>query len=151
MGFEPLECNVCIREITIDGGIFIGDFARELLALKHKAERQGDPLSIYSNPFVNEVAYQYFLQFPSRFREQRNPDSELLQYRLEKVLADSPDEFLFFIAHNECLPHQVWEHHIPVRDIDSSEKIEYWYNSLKKKKWFSQEAWQNMMAENFNL
>jgi hypothetical protein len=151
--FPDSPCYVCNSPIENLEGAFIAahDYPGYLDYLKNTDKTSENEL------FVNSVTSQYFSQFPNFFRE-KNPsnlinlgdfvtdrliDENAPNYRLDKILKNPPNKFLFLLTHDQCHPSEseITPYYIDLPRIDTPRKALEWTFHLNEKNWFNPKGW----------
>jgi hypothetical protein len=151
--FPDSPCYVCKSPIeTLENGFIAAhDYSDYLSYLRQ------ENLTPIHQDFVNSVTSQYFSQFPELFRKTDSSEPMLLEeyvtdrlidlhapnYRLEKILQNPPDKFLFMLNHESCHPSEseINPYYIDLPRIDTPKKALEWTFHLNEKNWFNPKGW----------
>jgi hypothetical protein len=162
-GFPYSECWVCNQPIINKFGMILADnFARGYLQYALNRHQTPEQL-LESNEagVVNSVTNQYFNQFHRHFHPRTGeivefPSSILGRIeemknhgqRLDSVLANPPDKFLFMLGHYDCL-REKGSYEIDLKRIDDFEKAIAWTQHLAEKNWFNFRGWDIVLTSLF--
>jgi hypothetical protein len=154
-GFPYSECWVCNQPIMDKFGMILAsNFVREYL--QHALDRHQTSEQLLDSDeagLVNSITNQYFNQFHRHFHPRTGGITELSSHmlerieemrnhgqRLDEVLANPPDKFLFMLGHYDCLRDK-GTYEIDLKRIDDCEKAIAWTQQLAEKNWFNFEGW----------
>lgn len=163
--FPLANCHICNNHLkSTEGGILVAEIVSNYL--KPAIEKYGSIMGVLQSPesnFANAITSQYFRQFPKIYLDKPNDASwikymqekeKLIKdpdYRLEAVMKTSPEEELFLLSHDNCIPgdYYLLNFYIKLNDINTPRKALELTRQLGERGQFNFNGWMEILDDLF--